>query len=224
MAGGRGERLKPLTNSIPKPLIKVGGKTLLEILLDRLARCGFSDIWISVHYLSEQIEDLVGNGERFGLKIKYIKESVPLGTVGAYLELPKESRQLPTLIVNADLVSNVDFSKLLLSHQNSSSPVTIGVIKHFTEVPFGVVEIENEIVTSIVEKPTLSNFIYAGVAVYCESSFEGFEYGQPIQATEIYSKLLSENKKISIFKIDGYWRDIGTGESLRIAHRDLGLG
>lgn len=224
MAGGRGERLKPLTNNTPKPLIKVGGKALLEILLERLANCGFSNIWISVHYLSEQIEELIGTGEQFGLNVKYIKERSPLGTAGAYLDLPTEYRKLDTLIVNADLVTNVDFSKLLESHNSSQTLVTIGVIEHLMEVPFGVVETENGKVTSIIEKPTLSNLIYAGVGVYSELAFSGFESGKPVNATDVYAKLLSENKEIGTFEISGYWRDIGTGDSLKSAHRDLGIG
>lgn len=224
MAGGRGERLKPLTNSTPKPLIKVGGKTLLEILLERLANCGFSNVWISVHYLSEQIEALIGSGEQFGLKVHYIKEKLPLGTAGAYLDLPKEYRELDTLIVNADLVTNVDFSDLLLAHTNSKSLVTIGVIEHLIEVPFGVVEIENGKVSSIIEKPTISNLVYAGVGVYCDSAFSGFESGKPINATDVYEKLLSEKREIGVFEISGYWRDIGTGESLKGVHQDLGIG
>jgi dTDP-glucose pyrophosphorylase len=224
MAGGRGERLKPLTNTTPKPLIKVGGKTLLEILLERLANCGFSNVWISVHYLSEQIESLIGSGEQFGLKVKYIKEKSPLGTAGAYLDLPEEYRELDTLIVNADLITNVDFSDLLQAHTNSKSLVTIGVIEHLIEVPFGVVETANGKVTSIFEKPTFSNLVSAGVGVYSNSAFFGFDSGKPINATDIYEKLLIEKKEIGVFEISGYWRDIGTGESLKGAHQDLGIG
>ncbi len=224
MAGGRGERLRPLTNTTPKPLMKVGGKVLLEILLARLASCGFSNIWISVHYLSEQIEELIGSGQQFGLTVNYIKENSPLGTAGAYLDLPKEIRKLDTLIVNADLVTNVDFAELLLSHTNSEALVTIGVIENLIEVPYGVIQTQNGLLVSLVEKPTISHQIYAGVGVYSEKAFEGFQSNSPINATDIYEKLLKEEKEIRVFEISGYWRDIGTGESLQEAHRDLGLG
>ncbi len=224
MAGGRGERLKPLTNTTPKPLMKVGGKALLEILLDKLASCGFSNIWISVHYLSEQIEELIGSGEQYGLTVNYIKENTPLGTAGAYLDLPKEFRKLDTLIVNADLVTNVDFAELLISHQNSDALVTIGVIEHLIEVPFGVIQMQNGRLVSLVEKPTISKQIYAGVGVYSDKAFEGFQRNTPINATDVYEKLLEEEKEIRVFEISGYWRDIGTGESLQGAQRDLGLG
>jgi dTDP-glucose pyrophosphorylase len=224
MAGGRGERLKPLTNTTPKPLMKVGGKALLEILLDKLASCGFSNIWISVHYLSEQIEELIGSGEQYGLKVNYIKENSPLGTAGAYLNLPKEFRNLDTLIVNADLVTNVDFAELLISHINSKALVTIGVIEHLIEVPFGVIQTQDGQLVSIIEKPTVSQQIYAGVGVYSEKAFEGFQPNTPINATDVFEKLLEEEKEIRVFEISGYWRDIGTGESLQGAHRDLGLG
>lgn len=224
MAGGRGERLKPLTNSTPKPLMKIGGKALLEILLEKLAICGFSNIWISVHYLSEQIEELIGSGQQYGLTVNYIKESSPLGTAGAYLELPIESRKLDTLIVNADLVSNVDFAELLVAHINSDALVTMGVIEHLTEVPFGVIQTQDGRLVSLVEKPTISHQVYAGVGVYSSRAFEGFQPGRPINATDVYEKLLEEEKKVRVFEISGYWRDIGTGESLQIANRDVGLG
>jgi NDP-sugar pyrophosphorylase family protein len=223
MAGGRGERLKPLTNTTPKPLMKVGGKALLEILLEKLANCGFSNIWISVHYLSEQIEELIGSGHQYGVTINYIKEDSPLGTAGAYLELPEEFRKLDTLIVNADLVTNVDFADLLLSHINSEALVTIGVIEHLTEVPFGVIQTQNGRLTSLVEKPALSHQIYAGVCVYSEKAFNGFQPHKPINATDVFEKLLEEEKEIRVFEISGYWRDIGTGESLQGARQDLGL-
>ena len=224
MAGGRGERLKPLTNTTPKPLMKVGGKALLEILLDKLASCGFSNIWISVHYLSEQIEELIGSGEQYGLKVNYIKENSPLGTAGAYLDLPKEFRRLDTLIVNADLVTNVDFAELMMAHANSEALVTIGVIEHLIEVPFGVIQTQNGRLVSLVEKPTISKQIYAGVGVYNEKAFEGFQVNTRINATDVYEKLLEEEQEIRVFEISGYWRDIGTGESLQGAQRDLGLG
>lgn len=223
MAGGRGERLKPLTNNTPKPLLKVGGKSLLEILLERLAKYGFSNIWISVHYLSEQIEELIGSGQQFGLSVNYIKEHVPLGTAGAYLNLPSENRNLPTIIVNADLVTNVNFQALLNAHMESKALVTIGVIEHLIEIPFGVVEEKNGRVISIVEKPTYSNLVYAGVGVYEQAAFDGFEKGLPFNATDVYEKLLEKDRSISIFEISGYWRDIGTGESLKGAHHDLGI-
>ena len=224
MAGGRGERLKPLTNTTPKPLMKVGGKTLLEILLGKLASCGFSNIWISVHYLSAQIEELIGSGQQFGLTVNYIKETSPLGTAGAYLNLPKEHRKLDTLIINADLVTNVDFAELLLSHSSSGALVTIGTIEHLIEVPFGVVQTKNGKLLSLIEKPIVSHEIYAGVGVYSEIAFEGFQSNTPINATDVYEKLLKEDREIRVFEISGYWRDIGTGESLQGAHRELGLG
>jgi NDP-sugar pyrophosphorylase family protein len=224
MAGGRGERLKPLTNSTPKPLIRVGGKTLLEILLDKLANFGFSNVWISVHYLSEQIEELVGSGKQFGLNVEYLKETTPLGTAGAYLNLPEEARALDTLIVNADLVANVDFAELLFSHLQSKALVTIGTIENLIEVPFGVVQTQNGRLISLIEKPTVAHQVYAGVGVYNERAFEGFQPNSRINATDVYEKLLGEEKEIRVFEISGYWRDIGTGESLQGAHRDLGLG
>lgn len=224
MAGGRGERLKPLTNSTPKPLMKIGGKALLEILLEKLAICGFSNIWISVHYLSEQIEELIGSGQQYGLKVKYIKESSPLGTAGAYLELPMDFRKLDTVIVNADLVCNLDFAELLTAHTNSDALVTMGVIEHLTEVPFGVIQTQNGRLVSLVEKPTISHQVYAGVGVYSDRAFEGFQPSKPINATDVYEKLLEEEKEVRVFEISGYWRDIGTGESLQIANRDVGLG
>ena len=121
-------------------------------------------------------------------------------------------------------MTDVDFAELLSSHSNSKALVTIGTIEHLIEVPFGVIETQNETLVSLVEKPIVSHKIYAGVGAYSELAFEGFQSNNPIDATDVYEKLLREGKEIRVFEISGYWRDIGTGESLQAAHRDLGLG
>lgn len=223
MAGGRGERLRPFTDSTPKPLMKVGGKTLLEILLNRLETSGLTDVWISVHYLSNKIEEICGSGDRFDLNISYIRERHPLGTAGAYLELPRDVRSRPVVIINADLLTNVNFHDLVSAHESSSAEITIGVIQHTLEIPFGVVKLKNGRVNSISEKPRITHQVYAGIGVYNETAFDGYKQGAAINATDVYLKLLSEDRHIGAFEISDYWRDIGTVESLKSANKDLGM-
>ena len=166
MAGGRGERLKPLTDVIPKPLVKVAGKPLIEILVERLVSDGIVEIWISVHYLSQQIVEYLGDGSNYGANINYLLEDSPLGTAGAYLLLPETIRQNSVIICNADLLNTVSFSELISAHKDSKCLATIGVIEHLTKIPFGVVKIKEGKAIQIMEKPDVHNYVSAGIGVF----------------------------------------------------------
>jgi dTDP-glucose pyrophosphorylase len=221
MAGGRGERLKPLTDVVPKPLVRVAGKPLIEILVERLVSDGVFEIWISVHYLSQQIVEYLGDGTNYGAKINYIYEDSPLGTAGAYLLLPPKIRKDSVIICNADLLNTVSFSELIESHRNSGFLATIGVIEHLTRIPFGVIKIKDGQAVQFTEKPDVHNYISAGIGVFEESAFTPFLANKPLNITDIYSRMIEERKSINVFQINGYWQDLGTRESLKAATSDL---
>jgi dTDP-glucose pyrophosphorylase len=221
MAGGRGERLKPLTDVVPKPLVRVAGKPLIEILVERLVSDGIVEIWISVHYLSHQIIEYLGDGASYGANISYIFEDNPLGTAGAYLLLPANIRAGSVIICNADLLNTVSFSELISSHRNSGCLATIGVIEHLTTIPFGVVRIKEGKAIQISEKPDIHNYISAGIGVFEESAFTKFLANAPLNITEIYARMIEESNSINVFQINGYWQDLGTTESLKAATSDV---
>lgn len=221
MAGGRGTRLQPLTDSTPKPMVKVGGKPMIEILINRLVSEGFTNIWIAVHYLAPQISEYLGDGEVFGANIHYILEESPLGTAGAYLKLPDSERQKSVIVCNADLLNSISFSDFFNHHIGSSCVASLGITEVSTNVPFGVVRFEENRLVEILEKPNINSWVNAGVAIFNKECFEPFNLGQVVDIPDVYMSLLSRNKPINVYKIHGYWRDLGTSESLKNAHLEL---
>ena len=221
MAGGRGERLKPLTDVLPKPLVRVAGKPLIEILVERLVGDGIVEIWISVHYLSQQIVEYLGDGTNYGANINYIFEDSPLGTAGAYLLMPANIRRNSVIVCNADLLNTVSFSELVSAHRNSGCLATIGVIEHLTKIPFGVVKIKQGRAIQIDEKPNVNNYISAGIGVFEELAFTPFLPNKPLNITEIYMRMIEVSNPINVFQIKGYWQDLGTAESLKAATSDV---
>jgi dTDP-glucose pyrophosphorylase len=223
MAGGRGLRLGEFTKTTPKPLIQIGGKPLIQILIERFASHGFKNIWVSVHYLGSQISDYLGDGSELGVQINYLVEDSPLGTAGSYLMLPEYVRGDSVIVCNADLLTSVDFAELVRFHKENQSVCTMAVIEHQYQIPFGVATIEDNKLISIQEKPLVRNFVSAGFGVFESSAFQGFHFGERIDATEIYKELLLRGASVSTFCVSGYWRDLGTKESLEDASKELGL-
>jgi len=223
MAGGRGERLRPQTDDIPKPLIPIGGKPMIQILIERLTSSGFHNIWISTHYLGVQIRDFLGDGEQFGVSIKYIVEKDPLGTAGSYNLLPQSATNKPVLICNADVLNTIDFAEMLEKHNNSNCAATMAVKEHYTTLPFGVVFESGDRLLTFKEKPTFTNYIYSGIGILNSASLEAFKNQSTFDITDIYQDLIERSIPVNIYRINGYWRDLGTGESLNQANRELGV-
>ena len=169
MAGGFGSRLQPLTLDRPKPLLKVGDRPILETIMDQFVGMGFINFFISTHYKSDQIKKHFGSGERWGIKIHYIEEPEPLGTAGVLTLLPDDLPDIPIIVMNGDVLSNVDFLNMLQFHYSTKSDCTIAVKEMQRRLPYGVVETKDSQVTRIVEKPMHSHFINAGIYVYPRS-------------------------------------------------------
>ena len=161
MAGGRGLRLGEFTNTTPKPLIQIGGKPLIQILVERFAGYGLKNIWISVHYLGSQISDYLGDGSELGVQINYLVEESPLGTAGSYLMLPQYVRENSVIVCNADLLTSVDFAELVRFHKENYAVCTMAVIEHQYQIPFGVATIKNNKLLGFQEKPLVRNFVSA---------------------------------------------------------------
>jgi len=223
MAGGRGLRLGEFTKSTPKPLIQIGGKPLIQILIERFASYGLKNFWISVHYLGSQISDYLGDGSELGVQINYLIEESPLGTAGSYMMLPESVKENSVIICNADLLTSVDFGELVKFHKENQAVCTMAVIEHQYQIPFGVATIENNKLLKIQEKPLVRNFVSAGFGVFELSAFQGFHIGKKIDATEVYNQLLVRGVPVATFCVSGYWRDLGTKESLENATKELGI-
>lgn len=221
MAGGRGRRLHPLTEEVPKPLVTVQGQPLLRRVLDAVALQGFHDVAIAIHYKAEMIREYVGDGSRWGLNVTYLEEDEPLGTAGALSLLPSPP-SAPVLLMNADVMTTLDLSRLVDDHASSSAAVTMVLRDHVTEIPFGVVEVRHDgSVANIEEKPRVSSLINAGVYVIEPCVIEGLVSGRRIDMTELIEQCLADNLLVRAHETDEYWIDVGRLSDLHRARREL---
>lgn len=208
MAGGLGTRLRPLTEDIPKPMLKVGNKPILETIIKNFALHGFVNITISLNYKAEIIREYFKNGSDFGVNIDYVEESTRLGTAGA-LSLLEEQPNDPFFVMNADLLTDVNFSNLLDFHCFGNANATMCVREYEYQVPYGVIEIENSSIASIVEKPIKKFFVNAGIYVLSPNIFEYIPKNEFFDMPTLFNILIGQQKKVLSFPIHEYWLDIG---------------
>lgn len=219
MVGGRGIRLEPLTQNIPKPLLKVGNKPILQTILERLHLFGFRNIFLCTNYLSDHIEKFCGDGSEFCLNIRYFKEEIKLGTIGAvkYLE---DQLNLPFLVMNGDLLTSLNYKTVLDFHIEQQAELTIGSASYKTKVPYGVIQTEGHQVTSILEKPTYSYRISGGIYALSPTVLELIPKGSFYDITDLMESLLRKNHPVVAFPIEEYWLDIGQHQDYEKANLD----
>jgi len=209
LAGGLGARLRPLTFSIPKPLLPVGEKPILEIILSKLKSQGLTDIIIAVGYRSELIKTYFGNGEKFGVDIKYVEEDEPLGTAGPLAAL-KEKFDIkePILLMNGDILTRLDFNKLIEFHLSNKADMTVGIKRHEQKTPFGVIDLDGKEIKKIKEKPILTFDISAGIYVLSPAVLDIVPKGKFYQMPDLIKETMGKGKKVLGYKIDEYWRAV----------------
>lgn len=220
MAGGRGVRLKPLTNDTPKPLLKVGDKPIIEYNIDRLNTYGIDDVWISLRYLGEQIESHFGSGAHKSMRINYVNENEPLGTAGA-LALVNNFVHDRILMMNSDLLTNIDFEEFYLFFEEHEADLAVACIPYQVNVPYAVMETENLVVTGFKEKPTYTHYSNAGIYLMKREVAEMVPSNEHFNATDLMEKLIKEGKKVVSYPFMGYWLDIGRHEDFEKAQRDI---
>jgi NDP-mannose synthase len=209
LAGGLGSRLKPFTEAIPKPLLPIGEKSVLEIQIDRLKKYGFNDIILATNYKSEYIENYFGDGSRYGVTLKVSKEDKPLGTAGPLLLLKNELTE-PFLVMNGDILTLIDFGKLYEYAITQESDMTIAIKKEITPFAFGNIYFDGNRVTGIQEKPDIIMYILAGIYIMKPSMFNYFpEEPEYFGMDELILNMLSKGKAITKYDIEEYWLDIG---------------
>lgn len=209
MAGGLGTRLRPLTDEIPKPLLTVGDKPILETIIDSFASNGFSNFFISVNYKAEMIEDYFGDGSEKGISIKYLKEDKRLGTAGALSLMNDYPAELPMIVMNGDLLTKVNFQKLLEFHNLNKFSATMCVREHQLEVPFGVADIDECRLEALVEKPVKRMFVNAGIYMLNPEIVNMVPKDTFYDMPDLFSSLLEDGDKPGVFPINEYWLDIG---------------
>ena len=219
MAGGMGKRLMPLTQHVPKPMLPVGDRPLLERTIKQLRRSGITDVSLTTHYLQDSIVKHFGDGEEYGVRISYANEHEPLGTAGG-LKLIEQPTG-PFVVINGDILTGVSFDTMLAYHREHSAELTVGVRRYVIDVPFGVVECDDVRITQLREKPSLTLFINAGIYLLEPAVCDSIPGGQHFDMTDLIKRLLDEGRMVVSFPIIEYWLDIGRPEDYRQAQEDL---
>jgi dTDP-glucose pyrophosphorylase/predicted transcriptional regulator len=220
MAGGRGTRLHPLTETTPKPMLHVGGQPLLETIIRSLVDQGFKRIYLSVNYMAEAFKAHFGNGAFLGADIRYIEERDRMGTAGALGLLPDSPTQ-PILVMNGDLLTQVNFRNLLAFHAEHKAAATMCVRDYNVQIPYGVVDMNGPEVTAIAEKPTRTFFVNAGIYVIEPQLLSGIAKAEYLDMTTLLEKAMAEKKRVCSFPIHEYWLDIGKFDDLERAQAEF---
>jgi dTDP-glucose pyrophosphorylase len=222
MAGGQGIRLRPLTENTPKPMLPVGGKPLLERIINRLRQSGVTNVHLTTHYLAERIHDYFGNGEAFGVNLSYVNEEHPLGTAGA-LSLLEDSED-PVLVMNGDILTRIDFRSMLVFHNENRAALTVAVREEKFTIPFGVVETSGVRITKIVEKPSIARFVSAGIYLLSPHARRRVPKDQKFDMPTLISNLIDAGERVISFPLHEYWLDIGRHEDFAKANQDAAVG
>jgi dTDP-glucose pyrophosphorylase len=216
MAGGRGERLRPLTDTVPKPMIHIAGRPILERIILHLVGAGIRRIFIAVNYKADVIEAHFGNGSRFGCTIEYLREQKPLGTGGALSLLPA-SPQHPTLVLNGDLLTQFDVGRLLTFHTRGGYCATVGIHEYTHTVPFGVVEVDADCVVQMREKPSEVWLTNAGIYVLEPAVVERVPKASEYPLPALIEECLERKDRVGAFPIETDWIDVGHQAELKRA-------
>ncbi len=219
MAGGQGERLQPLTNDMPKPLLKVGRKPLLETIIENFVEFGFRRYFVSVNYLADKIEAFLGDGSRWGVDIRYLRESRKMGTAGALTLLP-EHPDRACIVMNGDVLTRVNWQHLLDFHDAHHAQATICVKEYHFQVPYGVIKTDQHRLAGIDEKPVHHFFVNAGIYVLEPEILAFIPKDRPSDMTGVFEELLRRRCETVAFPIREYWMDIGRMEDYEQANRD----
>ena len=213
LAGGKGTRLRPYTTVLPKPMMPVGEKPIMEIIINQLADSGIKNIVISVGYLAGIIQAYFGNGERFGIDIEYFVEAEPLGTAGCLALI--ENLEDEFIVINGDILTDMDFNELIERHSASGKNITICSYRKKVTISLGVLELKDDTVQDYIEKPTYDFYVSMGMYVMNRSIVEHIPPNRYFDLPMLVKKLISMNEPINVYRFEGEWHDIGREEDYR---------
>ncbi len=225
MAGGKGERLRPLTLSTPKPLLEIDGRPIIDYNIERLSHAGITDVTVTVRYLSEQIKDYF-SVPRHGIEVKCVEEDKPLGTIGAAALVARPDNGC-TLVMNSDLLTTVDLEEMYLRHIHAEADITIAAIPYTVSVPYAILTTDGDRVTALQEKPTYSHFANAGIYIFNNFVLNALNPDERTDATTLIEAAMQQQMKVTFYPISGTWIDIGSPADFRHAqelmkhHRSL---
>lgn len=208
MAGGKGERLRPLTLTTPKPLLPLGGRPVIDHNIDALAAVGVDDITVTVNYLAEQLEAHFAEPVS-GVKVKCVRESMPMGTVGA-VSLCEVAERGDTIVMNSDLLTTISFEDMYLHHKAEEADITIAAVPYNVSVPYAILATDGSRVTSLEEKPSYSYYANAGIYIISNELLRALPRDARTDATDLIDMALAEGRKVTYFPVNGTWIDIGS--------------
>ncbi|MEN4017086.1 MAG: sugar phosphate nucleotidyltransferase [Methanobacterium sp.] len=221
LAGGKGTRLKPYTTVFPKPLMPIGNKPVLEIVIGQLKSYGFDEIILAVGHLAELIKAFFNDGSKYNTKITYFREDEPLGTAGPLSKMKKELNE-NFLMMNGDVITTIDFSNLLNYHNESGAIATVALKKKEVNIDFGVVELsENKEIIGYSEKPKFNYLVSMGVYVFSPRVLDYIEDDKYLDFPDLIKKLIKNGEIVNSYIYDGYWLDIGRPEDYEKANMEL---
>ena len=219
MAGGKGVRLKPYTNDVPKPMLELAGKPILAHNIDRLLNYGIKNIYISVNHLKEQIINYVEENYK-GKNITFIEENEPLGTIGS-VKLVENFKHDDILVMNADILTNIDFYDFFMNYKNFKDDMSVATFNTRINIPYGILDTTDKKINSLIEKPSFNYYSNAGIYLFKKDVLKYIPENSKFDSTELMERLIEESKKVSHFPIRGYWLDIGNAQNYAKAQDDV---
>jgi NDP-sugar pyrophosphorylase family protein len=222
MAGGEGRRLRPLTEGTPKPMLPVGGRPLMELIIDQLRDVGVRKLSIATHFQAQKIIDHFGDGADFGVDIEYTREEAPLGTGGALGLMTPPTH--PVLVINGDILTDIDFRAMFAFHEENAAMMTVAVRRYEVQVPYGVVECDGVKLIGLREKPDLNFFVNAGIYLLQPSVYRYIPVNKHLNMTDLIDLLVERGEAVVSFPVREYWLDIGQHADYERAQRDATNG
>ena len=220
MAGGLGTRLRPLTNTVPKPLLQVGGKAIIDHNIDRLRKFGVDDFWISLGYLGEKLDAHFSDGSSRNISVKYVTETKPLGTIGAVGKI-KDFNHEYILVTNSDILTNLNYEEFFLFFIDQDADMAVITIPYHVNIPYAVMETDNNHVISFKEKPTYTYYSNGGIYLIKKKILNKIPKDALYNSTDLMQKVIDEGGKLVSYPIHEYWLDIGKHEDFQQAQIDI---
>jgi dTDP-glucose pyrophosphorylase len=220
MVGGQGTRLRPVTEAVPKPMVEVAGRPILERVILHLVGHGIHNIHLAVNYKAKIIEQHFGDGDAFGCNIEYLRETMPLGTAGALSLLPLRPEH-PFFVLNGDLVTDIDLTAMLSAHVQNNHSATMGVGSYQVQIPFGTVTTRDGQLVSIEEKPIASFLVNRGIYTLDPSVLDYVPKDSEFLMTALFEMLLDAKRSVGIYEFQNYWHDVGVPDDLRRVRGDV---
>ena len=210
LAGGKGQRLRPYTTVLPKPLMPIGDMPILEVVLRQLKAAGITRVTMAVGYLGELLQAFFGDGKRLGLQIDYSFEERPLGTVGPLTLIPSLADETEFLMMNGDVLTTMDYSALIQRHRQSGAEVTIATYRREVKIDFGVIETDTaDLLTGYVEKPQFDYRVSMGIYCFDARVLRNLKHGEFCDFPDLIKSLLADGRKVGSYPCEGYWLDMG---------------